>query len=247
MSQNLNRAFMKAYDRERSSQTQRERAAAEQKTQQESELIMRFDTTNVTIPEPHFLNPKRPTARIAVEAIATPVRQPTVAHAPVDQPTRPVIAEGSPLQTDLVQEKSEAALRESIASQMLQAGGWEDQQIDAFIGGFPMLSPRLAAATPVSNESVNDITAKPIPAAEPTLSAPQGPALSNEVQPTELAATRTEQLEAQLQQHSRDGGIFRLDRPSYSTAPLNASGSTNTQRHRDACQPTLRTSRSQQR
>ena len=93
----------------------KERAAGQQRKasvpEEENPYIVRIDTATVVIPEPHFLN-ARPTSPTALVGENLPASEASVAR----------------------------DSRAAIASQMLKAGGWQDSQTDAFVGGFPMLS-----------------------------------------------------------------------------------------------------------
>ncbi len=122
MNKSLNQAFIRAYSKEKE-------VAANRKAQaQKSNLgglpddfIVRFDTATCVIPAPHLSTQKRATAPNLVTADAKPAPV-TVQRAAV----KPVVAED---------------IRDSIASQMARSVLWGEPQIDAFSGGFPMISP----------------------------------------------------------------------------------------------------------
>lgn len=162
MSESLNRAFLKAYDKEKTSEAKRQATAEERRSREVADLVTHFDTTSVPIPAPHFLKPK---AREQVWAgSATSSQSASYAAAlPVAKS-----AESKPTPVQDIDQADENNLRDSIALQMMQAGAWEGQRIDAFIGGFPMLSQASsAAAAPTPPLSTVAPTLTPATAAQP--------------------------------------------------------------------------------
>jgi len=153
MSESLNRAFLKAYDKEKTSEAKRQATAEECRSREVADLVTHFDTTSVPIPAPHFLKPKGREPVWAGSATSSQSASYTAAQA-VAKP-----AESRPTPAQETDQANENNLRDSIALQMMQAGAWEGQRIDAFIGGFPMLSqasaPSAAPASPTSSESPN--------------------------------------------------------------------------------------------
>ncbi len=131
MSKSLNDAFLRAYSKEKAAEAQRK--SAEQKTvpapSQPSydEYIVRFDTATCAVPEPHFFI-QRPEKVSVSESLETLSQRPA--------PRRLAASQSAAL----AQSEAER-VRSEIASQMSQASSWEDPQIDAFSGGFPMISP----------------------------------------------------------------------------------------------------------
>lgn len=140
MTNSLNQAFIKAYTKEQASQAARVASEAEAKQREAEAFIVRFDTATCSIPEPHVLASKQR-------------RSESVAAASAPKPQAVRLATAAP---HIVRQQKDE-LRDSIASQMLKAGIWEDQQIDAFIGGFPMISSfhqPTAAQTAIANSSL---------------------------------------------------------------------------------------------
>ncbi len=128
MSESLNRAFLKAYDKEKTSEAKRQASAEERRSREVADLVTHFDTTSVSIPAPHFL--KQRTRDGVLAGVTTPA-------ATAQQVAKPIEVK----QPVALEVNHEDELRDSIALQMMQAGAWEGQRIDAFIGGFPMLTP----------------------------------------------------------------------------------------------------------
>ncbi len=165
MTKSLNQAFIKAYSKGQASEANRaaETDSASLAASQASDpFLMRFDTATISIPSPHIGKTDR------LEAVAQGVPrqfESTAKRQTLDQP-RPV-SQPVPDSQPVVEPTEQ--LRDSIASQMLQAGAWEDQQIDAFIGGFPMISsahapnarPIAASARPVQPAQPVEETAPP--------------------------------------------------------------------------------------
>ena len=129
MTENLNRAFIRAYTKEKASELQRKNAADEKS---QRDLIMQFDTATVEIPRPHFLDSKQR----AAEHTMAESRTGSVASSAERMIRKPAPDE---------------ELRASIAAQMLQSSAWEpqwaDKHIDAFMAGFPMISTLHSPAT----------------------------------------------------------------------------------------------------
>ncbi len=164
MSESLNRAFLRAYDKEKTSEAKRQATDEERRSREVAELVTHFDTTSVPIPAPHFLQPK---AREQVWAGSA-----TSSQSASDAAAQPVAkpAESKPTPVQDIDQADENNLRDSIALQMLQAGAWEGQRIDAFIGGFPMLSHAMAPSTaPASPTSSVSLTRTPAIAAQQEL------------------------------------------------------------------------------
>ncbi len=160
MSKSLNQAFIKAYSKEQ--------ANLEKKRQQGSntglnadEFIVRFDTATCVVPSTHS-NPVRksnattPTIKPQPAAIAKPSvskrsLSPNSTRSIATERTiglerRDVDESGSTAAANSGAETqaerlAASELRNEIAVRMSRAGAWDDQQIDAFIGGFPMISP----------------------------------------------------------------------------------------------------------
>lgn len=126
MSRSLNNAFIRAYSKEKAIEAQQQSAAqeaeADQAARRNEDFIVRFDTATCSIPEPHFHSKPRTGAAVLAGSAD-----------PKQSQSRERASEITPSETD--------GLREAIASQMSRAGEWGDQQIDAFIGGFPMITP----------------------------------------------------------------------------------------------------------
>jgi Mrp family chromosome partitioning ATPase len=175
MSESLNRAFIKAYDKEKAGEAKRKARAAELESKQVSDLIMRFDTASVTIPSPHLFT-KKPAAEPISVRVITPESQNTTTN-------QAASAHGN---------LSDETLRDSIASQMLRAGGWQDQQIDAFIGGFPMVSPVHATAS----RETKPTRPSPVPLLEAQVVQPPAPeANETEVPESEVISSEVRKLE----------------------------------------------------
>ena len=189
MTKSLNQAFIKAYSKEKAQETQRhaevERIAEAQRKNSIQELtdsfIMRFDTATMTmpvpppprapeaaaeprnvaaetLPTPHFLQ-ERPRAVQAVRSHAAPAHQ-----ASVKREIEPAATQSAARAESFVSSDSPEAVRDSIASQMLRAGQWGDQQLDVFLGGFPML-PEAVSAAPTAAPTQAAPTQAPTPAA----------------------------------------------------------------------------------
>ena len=190
MSESLNRAFLKAYDKEKASEAKRQAHAAERQTQQVDDLIMQFDTTMVSVPTPHFLKAtaREPASVVKRAALAFPAvtsaRRPTgptsigpTSNGPTSHRASPVVEPQSAIAS---QERSapepnrEVDLRESIALQMMRASAWEDQRIDAFSGGFPV-APSIHASlnsSPTQPPATSAPVALPEVESEPTIPRP---------------------------------------------------------------------------
>ena len=167
MSESLNRAFIKAYDREKSNVAKRQIEATKLKEQQELDLIVRFDTSSINIPQPHANQPHAPEPKV-FEAQVSEARVPearvlratvaqshsanSVAESATLQQSQ-AVREPLAIQEDDQQLAAQAALRASIAAQMMQAGNWSDPRIDAFIGGFPSIAANPPAATSTERET----------------------------------------------------------------------------------------------
>jgi Mrp family chromosome partitioning ATPase len=124
MNEGLNRAFIRAYDKEKSSEARRKHQAQQQQADELSRLMVQFDTATIDIPAPHMLQAKK---RIAEEAVVgAPVRssRPTSA-ASIPQPSVP---------SQDVSLAADEGLRDSIAEQMLRAVSWEQQALGTFTG-----------------------------------------------------------------------------------------------------------------
>lgn len=151
MQNSLNQAFIRAYAKERDAvHAQAVNSAADSQAAIEranEELILRIDTTSVEIPRPHITG--RPSIKQNASAMAMAGAASAPSHA---RATR----------------TEEDELRASIASEMLRAGGWQDEQI-ASLGP---ISP--APARPAATAS-NPMAAAPV-TASPIASAPVAPA-----------------------------------------------------------------------
>ncbi len=178
MSESLNHAFLKAYDKDKVREAKRKLVATERASQmaaeQVAELMMRFDTSSVPIPSPRMLdkrgdamrlqagdeNPSQQSVNSAI-APASPKKSPLASqqldplqphstrasqHSVNDRrPTEAPLAgdQATDMQASEAasQQAEQMALRQKIALQMLQAGNWPEQPIDAFIGGASGCSP----------------------------------------------------------------------------------------------------------
>ncbi len=135
MSKSLNNAFIRAYSKEKAHEAQLLSAAmateAVQAAQRSDDFIVRFDTATCSIPEPHFQS-KPPTETAMLAGIGEPKSAKSTKQRNEVKRVEPAAP---------VTRLESESVRDAIASQMSRAGEWEDQQIDAFIGGFPMISP----------------------------------------------------------------------------------------------------------
>ncbi|QDV27511.1 nucleotide-binding protein [Aureliella helgolandensis] len=250
MTKSLNQAFIKAYSKEKAQETQRhaevERLAEAQRKNSIQELsdslIMRFDTATMTmpvppprapeaaaeprnvaaetLPTPHFLQ-ERPRAVQAVRSHAAPAHQ-----ASVKRELEPAATQSAARAESLVSSDSPEAVRDSIASQMLRAGQWGDQQLDVFLGGFPML-PEAVSAAPTA-----PATQAPTPAATttpaPTLLEPTAPAPTPTVAPqAPVPVTSQAALPQQPQaQQPQEMGIAHADEQVEAPTPAPTSSGT---------------------
>ena len=184
MQNSLNQAFIRAYAKERdAAHAQAVHQAADSQAavaRANEQLIMRIDTTTVEIPHTHMNT--RPANRQPVAVAA----QSQAAVAPQPRAAR----------------TSEDELRASIASEMLRAGGWADEQI-ASMG--PIAGP--VAAAP---EQTRAPVTKPMTASVAEDSEPRP--MTFEREPVrEAAPARAPQPD--FMQHVKSGSIVRLDQP----------------------------------
>ncbi len=153
MSKNLNQAFIKAYSKEKTSKAGGHQPGSNAGLKVD-DFIVRFDTATCVVPTMHAATNQKPQPATPGPTETGPVRSIPVNRPSVAQrPTAFTGANQRLKEIPFAQERTrssdesstaasaEEVLRSEIASQMSQAGAWEDQQIDAFIGGFPMISP----------------------------------------------------------------------------------------------------------
>ncbi len=144
MQNSLNQAFIRAYAKERDAahaQAANQAADSQAATQRANEqLIMRFDTTTVEVPHSH-LNTR-------------PATRQTVAVAPQATASSTATAQARPART------AEDELRATIASEMLRAGGWQDEQIASLgpIAPSPIAAPIKQTRAPELDRPVASIT-----------------------------------------------------------------------------------------
>lgn len=251
MSSSLNRAFIKAYSKDKATGSVTE-GVPEKPDADSDRLLVRVDTTSVPIPAPHLSRPRTDAEPVLTSQVASPPSQASVAT-PVEGPT----GLDTPSHVD-------QSLRDSIASQMISAGGiWEDQQIDTFMGGFPAVnvkpterselpptSPKISAsAGEIEREKTDREIADPevdrsIPESPvnlgqestsgtsgsdskhaddlPAAAVPETPATASDLAAPESPALTFDEMEKAVQNYANErssrGEIFRLDRPSYTSA-----------------------------
>lgn len=173
MNKSLNQAFIKAYSKEKKGPTAAQRPSSPAPADPDA-FIMRIDTASLAIQPPHVLDPRAQlAAAILPDAqLGRSVPRTTVASAP------PASA------ANCMEE-----LRGSIASQMLKAGSWDDQHIDALSGGFPVLGTPASAA---SANATNQPPATPLPTEQrprsPAVAAPAAAKLQMEHHPVTPAS-----------------------------------------------------------
>lgn len=203
MQNSLNQAFIRAYAKERDAvhaQAVNQAAdsqAAEQRANEQ--LIMRFDTTTVAIPNSH-LN-ARPAARQSV----------AVASQATTQATAQAVVQSRPQRTE------EDELRASIASEMLRAGGWQDEQIASLgpVAAAPE-QPRAPVFRPLSASVAEESEQRRERFPERSAERPQVDRSYGDQEATtyftrESAPARPAQPD--VMQHVKSGSIVRLDQP----------------------------------
>jgi Mrp family chromosome partitioning ATPase len=148
MTRSLNQAFIKAYSKDKDKAASREQALPKAKDTDEL-LVVRFDTATCPIPPNHIADAPQKNGKPAVARVEPEKQQRSLDEG--SSPEAPQLHAAQGEQTASIS----SALRKSIASQMLRAGDWHDQQIDAFIGGFPTLDrdqPTLQSTTDSTHE-----------------------------------------------------------------------------------------------
>ena len=185
------------------------------------DLVVRFDTATCEIPAPHTPptnNRSSDNPRDVVAVVPGPSRR-------TERPPLRAAASAAALPRP----QHEAALRSAIAEQMTRAGEWDGSIATSFQGGFPMLSQHHQRPAPVSivpiraehaapgRDAPNPQASKREAVAQETR--PEFSGHSPEPPPREIHAPSL-QSPALLSHQTKPGDFFRLDRPSYSAAPV---------------------------
>lgn len=166
MSKSLNQAFIRAYSKEQA-QLAKQREQGSNIGLNADDFIVRFDTATCAVPNMHTQSSKALNSTsssnapnsLARAALPESKQQPTEFYSELPKSAeRPRTATNSLAAkvsaTDVRRSGSTAKtsfeaeaelqvaeeLRQEIAARMSRAGAWDAQQIDAFIGGFPMIS-----------------------------------------------------------------------------------------------------------
>lgn len=148
MTKSLNQAFIKAYSKDEQSravQNATSTAATPAKPEADN-LIMRFDTATVEVAQPNLARTEK-VDRVAGNRVAS-VGPPALKLSRARGQVKLRHAEVMYSEPETTAED----LRDSIASQMLQAGMWQDQSVDTFLGSFPAIS-QVSEATATPNQS----------------------------------------------------------------------------------------------
>ncbi len=199
MQNSLNQAFIRAYAKERDAvHAQALNSAADSQAATEranEELILRIDTTSVEIPRPHMTS--RPAIKQSAPALVTAAAAPV--QATVQAPVRAVRTE-------------EEELRASIASEMLRAGGWQNEQF-ASLG--PIVSD--TASSPTASNSDRPGPVKPMVATIAEDAEPRSNSFERESELLDTGTTRFFSRDAVRQSPpdsvpGKPGSIVRLDK-----------------------------------
>lgn len=184
------------------------------------DFVVRFDTATCEIPAPHTSATSRSSGEPR-EVVA-------VASGPSGRAERPPMRAAASTAA-LPRPQNEAALRSAIAEQMARAGEWDGSNTAAFQGGFPMLSQHHQRPAPVGIVPIQaehgapgrDATSPQVPKREAVAQETQ-PELSSQSPkpPPREIYTPSLQSPALLSHQTKPGDFFRLDRPSYSAAPV---------------------------